>query len=72
MVSDFQLDWTAIVKEAIKRRKESRLTQKQLAVLAGVSKPTVVRFERFEKNITLKSVLAILRILGLYREASTF
>ena len=57
-----QLDWPAIVEEAISRRKQSRLTQKQLAVLAGVSGPTVTRFERQEKNITLKSTFAILKI----------
>ena len=60
-----QLDWPAIVKDAITARKRSRLTQKQLAVLAGVSVPTVIRFERQEKNITLDSAFAILKWLGL-------
>lgn len=60
-----QLDWAAIVEEAIRRRKSSKLTQQQLAKLAGVSKPTVVRFEKQEKNITLNSAFAILKILGL-------
>ena len=41
------------------------MTQKQLAVLAGVSGPTVNRFERKGGNITLKSAFAILRLLGL-------
>ena len=67
MERNIQLDWPAIVEEAIKRRKESRLTQKQLAVLAGVSKPTLVRFEHQEKNITLKSAFAILKMLGLVK-----
>lgn len=65
MEGQFQLDWDAIVKEAIARRKEAKLTQKQLAVLAGVSGPTVTRFERREQNITLKSAFAMLKILGL-------
>ena len=65
MEGNIQLDWSAIVEEAIKRRKESRLTQKQVAVLVGVSKPTVVRFEKQKKNITLKSALAILKLFGM-------
>lgn len=68
MERQFRLNWQAIVKEAIARRKESKLTQKQLAKLAEVSGPTVVRFERFEKNITLQSASAILRVVGLYEE----
>lgn len=67
MERNIQLDWTAIVKEAIKRRKESNLTQKQLAKLAGVSGPTVTRFERHEKNITLNSAFGILKMLGLLK-----
>ena len=67
MERQFQLDWAAIVKAAIKRRKESRLTQKQLAALVDVSTPTVNRFERQEKNITLESAFAILAMLGLLK-----
>ncbi len=65
MARNIQLDWSAIVEEAIKRRKESRLTQQQVAVLAGVSKPTMVRFEKRQQNITLKSAFAILKLFGL-------
>ena len=68
MERNLQLDWPAIVEEAIARRKESGLTQKQLAVLVGVSKPTIIRFERQGKNITLNSVFAILKILGLLKK----
>lgn len=68
MERNFSLDWSAIVKEAVKRRKERRLTQKQVAVLSGVSKPTVVRFERQEKNITLNSAFAIMKLFGLYHD----
>lgn len=59
------LNWPALVEEAIKRRKEQKLTQHQLAVLAGVSKPTVNSFEQGKKTITLKSAFKILDILGL-------
>src|ERR1700740_2808494 len=41
------------------------LTQKQLAMLAKVSTPTVSRFENAEKDLQLSSVLAILEVLGM-------
>jgi predicted transcriptional regulator len=59
------LNWPALVEEAIKRRKEQRLSQKMLAVLAGVSKPVVVNFEKGSTKITLANVLKILHMLGL-------
>ncbi len=65
MERNLQLHWPSLVEEAIKRRREQRLTQKQLAVLAGVSGPTVNRFEQRQGNITLKSAFAILQTLGL-------
>ena len=65
MERHLQLDWPGLVEEAIKRRKTQNLTQKQLAVLAGVSGPTVNRFEQNSGNITLKSAFAILHTLGL-------
>lgn len=65
MEGNIQLDWSVFVEAAIKRRKESRLTQQQVAVLASVSKPTVIRFEKREKNITLQSAFAILKLFGL-------
>lgn len=65
MERDIRLDWQAIVSEAVKRRKEQRLTQKELALIANVSKPTVNKFEQQKENITLESVFAILKVLGL-------
>jgi transcriptional regulator with XRE-family HTH domain len=59
------LDWPELVKEAIKRRKEQKLTQKQLAILAGVSSPTLNSFEQGKNNITLNSAFKILDSLGL-------
>lgn len=67
MERNISLDWKAIVKESIRRRKQSRLTQKQLAAIAGVSGPTVTRFERQENNITLDSAFAILKTLGMLK-----
>lgn len=60
-----RLDWQNLVKEAVKRRKEQHLTQEQLAILSGVSKPTLNGFEQGHTNITLASALKILRMLGL-------
>lgn len=59
------LNWPALVEEAIKRRKEQNLSQEKLAIIAGVSKPTVSNFEQGHSNITLASALKILKILGL-------
>ena len=65
MERNFFLDWEAFVREAIKRRKEQRFSQEKLAILAGVSKPTINRFEQGKTNIKVESVLKILKVLGL-------
>ena len=67
MERDIQIDWDLIVEEAIRRRNEQKLTQDQLALIAQVSKPTLVKFERQQGNITLESAFAILRVLGLMK-----
>lgn len=51
-------------------RKELRLTQQQLADLAGVSDATVRQIERGTGKTTLKSVLSVLEVLGLELEVS--
>ena len=65
MERHIRLNWSALVEEAIKRRKEQKLTQEQLAVLAGVSKPTLNSFEQGKTTIKLESAIKILRMLGL-------
>jgi transcriptional regulator with XRE-family HTH domain len=65
MERNIRLNWQTLVKEAIKRRKEQGLTQEQLAVLSGVSKPTLNNFESGKTSITLENALKILRMLGL-------
>jgi transcriptional regulator with XRE-family HTH domain len=65
MESNIYLDWQEIVAEAIKRRKQQRLTQEQLATICGISKPTLNNFEQAKTNITLDSALKILSNLGL-------
>jgi transcriptional regulator with XRE-family HTH domain len=60
-----RLNWPELVDEAIKRRKSQHLTQEQLAILVGVSKPTLNRFERGKTTITVENAIKILRALGL-------
>ena len=65
MERNIRLNWPTLVKEAIRRRKEQGLTQEQLAVLAGISKPTLNNFESGKTTITLENALKVLRMLGL-------
>lgn len=59
------LNWPKLVEEAVKRRKEQHLSQEKMALLIGVSKPTLNSFEQGKTNITLKNCLKILHSLGL-------
>ncbi len=65
MERNIRLNWPKLVEEAINRRKLQKLTQKKLAVLAGVSGPTVNSFEQGKTSLTLASALKILKALGL-------
>lgn len=65
MERNIRLNWSGLVEEAVRRRKEQRLTQEQLAILAGVSKPTLNGFEQGKTTIKLDSALKILKMLGL-------
>lgn len=65
MERNVQLNWQGIVKEAIAARKSQHLTQKELAAVAGLSLPTVNRFEQGDTSVTLRSALKILQTLGL-------
>ncbi len=65
MKRDIRLNWQGLVEEAIKRRKAQRLTQEQLAVLAGVSKLTVNAFEQGKLAITLEKAVQIFKVLGM-------
>ena len=62
------LNWTALVAEAIRRRKAEKLTQREHAALASVSIPTIVAFDRGEKTLTLAKAFDILRVVGLVEE----
>ena len=65
MERNLRLNWPAIVNEAISRRKAQRLTQEKLAILVGVSKPTLSDFEQGKTTITLAKALKIIHALGL-------
>jgi transcriptional regulator with XRE-family HTH domain len=65
MERNIHLNWSEFVDEAVKRRKSQHLTQEQLAVLVGVSKPTLNRFEQGKTTITVENAIKILRALGL-------
>ena len=65
MERDLQIDWPEIVEAARQRRKERKLTMRRLAAIANVSLPTVLRFEKNQRDIQLSSVLAILNALGM-------
>ncbi|HEY0310950.1 MAG TPA: helix-turn-helix domain-containing protein [Allosphingosinicella sp.] len=59
------LNWRGLVEEAVRRRKAENLTQAGLASIAGVSRATVLLFERGETNLQLGKVFDILGALGL-------
>ena len=59
------LNWHALVARALEVRREEGLSQRELAALAGVTQPTVVKFEKGSTAIRVDSALAILHALGL-------
>ncbi|SEH19111.1 Helix-turn-helix [Sphingopyxis sp. YR583] len=69
-MTDFPIDWRAVVDEAIRRRKEEGFTQRQLALIAGVSVPTVNSFEQGETGLQFERVILILEALGLFLRPS--
>jgi transcriptional regulator with XRE-family HTH domain len=62
------VNWTALVTEAIRRRKAENLTQKEHAALASVSIPTIIAFDRGERTLSLAKAFDILRVVGLLEE----
>jgi transcriptional regulator with XRE-family HTH domain len=60
------IDWRAVVDEAIWRRKQDGLSQRDFAALAGVSVPTLNSFEKGETSLRFDRVVAILDAVGLF------
>ena len=65
MERNIRLNWNLLVEEAIRRRKERKISQRRLAAIAEVSQPTVSRFEQRKDDIQLSSAIKILSVLGL-------
>lgn len=65
MNSNFRTYWKQLVDEAVTARKDKGLTPADLAELADVSKPTVIKFETGDMSMTVKKTLRILKALGL-------
>jgi len=65
MERNFRLNWPAIVEQAIKQRKALKFSQRRLAAIAGISQPTLSRFEQCRADIQLSTVFAILDVLGM-------
>lgn len=59
------LDWPVLVRDAVEMRKLLGLSQRELAAIAGISHPTVVKFEKGTTEIKVSVVLAILGVLGM-------
>jgi transcriptional regulator with XRE-family HTH domain len=68
MERQFRINRPAVIEEAKERRKEQKLTQQQLAELAGVSTPTISHFENGKKDIQVSTVNRILKVLGMLDE----
>lgn len=65
METSIRLNWPELVAAAVKRRKQQKLTQEQLATICGISKPTLNKFEQGRLSVTLESALKVLRALDL-------
>lgn len=59
------LNWQELVAETIRRRKYERITQKDHAMMAGVSVSTLSDFDRGITTLTLQKIIDILNVVGL-------
>jgi transcriptional regulator with XRE-family HTH domain len=65
MEKDIFEEYKIFVNTAKRVRKEKNITQEKLAVLTGVSVPTISRFENCDKDVRLSTVLTLCNALGL-------
>ncbi|MDX1950004.1 MAG: DUF1488 family protein [Rickettsiales bacterium] len=65
MERQFFINWQLLVEQAKQRRKSQKLTQKDLALLANVSAPTISNFENGDEDILVSSALNIMAVLGM-------
>lgn len=66
METGFRAYWQYITAEAVRRRKSQGLTQAEVASLAEVSLPTLIKFEAGSTSIRAHVAARILKVLGLY------
>jgi transcriptional regulator with XRE-family HTH domain len=59
------LNWEELVAETIRRRKHEGITQKDHAMMAGVSLSTLSDFDRGMTTLTLQKIIDILNVVGL-------
>lgn len=59
------LNWQELVAETIRRRKHEGITQKDHAMMAGVSVSTLSDFDRGMTTLTLQKIIDILNVVGL-------
>jgi y4mF family transcriptional regulator len=64
-MNQVEMDTARIAKKLKDRRKELRVTQADLALVAGVSRRLIVEFENGKSTISLDRVLLITKALGL-------
>ena len=65
MERNIQPNWNLLVEEAIRRRRERKISQRRLAAVADVSQPTISRFEQRKEDIQLSSAIKVLDASGL-------
>lgn len=65
MERNLRINWHLLVEEAIKRRKQQKMSQEKFALYLGLSKPTIVNFEKGNTNIAVGNAMKILQALGL-------
>lgn len=65
MERNLRINWQELVEEAVRRRKKQGMTQHELALFVGLSKPTVNSFEQGKTKISLENALKILHVLAL-------
>ncbi len=64
--------WANIATEVKSRRKKLRLTQADLAALAGVSTKHIYEIEHHKRSVQLDKLLDVLEVLGSTLEVARF
>ena len=65
MIEFKKINWEFTFKEAKARRKGLKMSQKKLAMMIGISTPTLSDFENGSTTIKVSSFLKIISMLGM-------